>query len=114
MALEYADHQARMYKFSNFLPNSKGKELLSHGNETSKLWHEIFVHMNNMYIQALNKDEMVEGIPSIKSYNGACIGQVVGKHPERSYEKGNKRGATQTLVLVHLELIGNFSSPSYG
>ena len=33
VALGYADHQARMYKFSKFLPNSSGKALLSHANE---------------------------------------------------------------------------------
>ena len=74
VALGYADHQARMYNFSKILPNSNGKVLLSHANETSKLWHEIFGHMNYNYIQTLNKDEMVEGIPSIKSSNVACFG----------------------------------------
>ena len=90
VAIGYADHQERMYKFSNFLPSSSGKVLLSHANDTSNIWHEIFGHMNYKYLQALNKDEMVEGIPSIKSSNGACIGCVVWKHPERIYENGKE------------------------
>ena len=49
---------------------------------------------------------MVEG--------GACIGCVVGKHPEQSYEKGKARRATQTLELVHSDLIGPLPTPSYG
>ena len=81
VALRYADHQVIMYKFSKFLPNSRGKTLLSHGNENYNICHEIFGHMNYKYLQALNKDEVVEGLPSIKSSNGACIGCVVGKHP---------------------------------
>ena len=60
VALGYANHQARMYKFSKFLPNSSGKALLFRANETSKMWHEIFGHMNYKYLQALNKDNMVE------------------------------------------------------
>ena len=36
VALGCADHQVRMYKFSKFLPNSRGKVLISHSNETSK------------------------------------------------------------------------------
>ena len=101
VALGYVDRQVRMYKFSHFLPNSIGKVLLFHANETNKLWHERFVHMNYKYLQALNKDGLVEGLPLIKTSNGACIGCVVGKHPNRSYEKGKARRDTQVLGLVH-------------
>ena len=114
VALGYADHQARMYKFSKFLPNSRGKALLYHSNETYKLWNEIFGHMNYKYPQEINKDEMVEGLPQIKSSNGACNGCVVGKHPEHNYEKGKERRATQPLGLVHSDMIGPLPTPSYG
>ena len=80
VAIGYADHHERMYKFSNFLPTSNEQDLLSHANETSKLWHERFGHMNYKYLQALHRDEMVDGLPQIKPSNGACIGCVVGKH----------------------------------
>ena len=113
VALGYADHQARMYKFSKFLPNSSGKALLSHANETSKLWHDIFGHMNYKYLQELNKDGMVEGIPPINTSNGACIGCVVGKHLERSYKEGKERRDTRVLGLVHSYLIGPLPTPSY-
>ena len=81
IAIGYADHYERMYTFSNFLPTSNDQAILSHANEVSKLWHERFVHMNYKYLQALHRDEMVEGLPKIKSSTGACIGCVVGKHP---------------------------------
>ena len=74
VALGYVHYEARMYRLSPFLPNSRGKALMSHSNETNKLWHEIFGHMNYKYLQALNKDGMVEGIPPIKTSSGACIG----------------------------------------
>ena len=54
VALGYVDHQARMYRFSKFLPNSRGQALLSHATDTSKLWNEIFGQMNYKYLQALN------------------------------------------------------------
>ena len=82
VAVGYADHHERMYKFLNFLPTSNDQALLSHANNTSKLWYEIFHHMNYKYLQALHRDEMVEGLPQIKPSNVACIGCVVGKHPE--------------------------------
>ena len=71
-----------MYKLSNFLPNSSDQVLLSHSNEVSKLWNDSFGHMNYKYLQELHRDEMVEGLPQIKSSNGACIGCVVGKDPK--------------------------------
>ena len=57
---------------------------------------------------------MVEGLPQIRSSNGACIGCVVGKHPEQSYEKGKERRETQPIGLVTLDLIAPFPTPSYG
>ena len=56
----------------------------------------------------------MEGLPSIESSNGACIGCVVGKHPEHSYEKGKEMIPRQTLGLVHSDLICPLPTPSYG
>ena len=50
IAIGYADHHERMYKFSSFLPTSNDQALLSHANEVSKLWHQIFGHMNYKYL----------------------------------------------------------------
>ena len=80
VALGFVDHNARMYKFSHFLPYSQGNVLLSCANETSKLWHERYGHVNYMYLHALNKEGMVEGIPSVEFSNDTCKGCVVGKH----------------------------------
>ena len=70
--------------------------------------------MNFKYLQAIQKDEMVEGLTQIKSSTRACIGCVVGKHPKQSYEKGKGRRETQPLGLVNSGLIGPFPTPSYG
>ena len=83
IAIGYTYHHERMYMFSNFLRTSNDQELLSHGNEVSNLWHERFGHMNYKYLRALHRDEMVEGLLEIISSNEACIGCVVGKHPEK-------------------------------
>ena len=104
--LGFADHQVRMYKFSHFLPYSRGNVLLTHANDTSKLWHERYGHINNKYLQALSKEGMVEGIPSIKISNGTCIGCVVGKDPKCNYENGKVRRHTQLLDLVNTYIIG--------
>ena len=87
----FVDHDSRMYKFSHFLPYSQGNVLLSHSNEAIKLWHERFAHLNYRYLQALSKENMVVGIPSIKFSKGKCKGCIVGKHVERKYDKGKER-----------------------
>ena len=101
VALGFANHDSRMYKFSHFLPYSQGNALMSHDNETINLWHERYVHLNYMYLQALSKDIMVEGIPTIKFSKGTCKGCIVGKHAERKYEKGKERRAVQVLDMIH-------------
>ena len=63
---------------------------MSHSNETNKLWHEIFGHMNYKYLHTLNKERMVEGLPPFMTSNGECIGCVVGKHLEGFYENGKQ------------------------
>ena len=112
--LGFVDHQETMYKLSHFLPYSRGNSLLTHANETRKLWHERYVHINYRYLQELNKEGMVEGLLSIKFSNGTCKGCVEGKHAERSYEKGKARRVVQVLYLVHSYLIGPIPTNSYG
>ena len=69
--------------------------------------------MNYRYLQTLHKQGMVEGLPQIQPSTGACIGCVIGKHPEQRYEEGNARRETQPLGLVHSDLIVHLPTPSY-
>ena len=111
----FDDHDSRMYKFSHFLPYSQGNALMSHANEIRKLWHERFGHLNYKYLQALSKENMVEGLPSIKFSKGTiCKGCMVRKHVECKYDKGKARRAVQVLHLIHSDLIGPLPTPSYG
>ena len=50
-----ANHTSKVYMFSHFLPYSNPFSLLIHANEESKLWHEIFVHINNKYLSNLKE-----------------------------------------------------------
>ena len=54
---------------------------------------------------------MVEGIPPINTSNGACIGFVVGKHPEIAMRKGKKGEPIKFLSwYIHI-LLGLFRHP---
>ena len=50
------DHTSKVYMFSYFVPYySNPSALLIHTNEESKLWHEIFGHLNYKYISDLSE-----------------------------------------------------------
>ena len=53
------DHTSKVYKFSHFLPYSNPSALLIHANEASKLWHEIFGHLNYKYLFYFSEKYMV-------------------------------------------------------
>ena len=76
------DHTSKVHMFSHFLPYSNPSALLIHANEESKLWHEIFGHLNYKYLSDLSEKDMVIGLPNIKFSEGVCQDCIVGKHPE--------------------------------
>ena len=50
-----ANHAQKVYMFSHFLPYSNPSALLIHANEASKIWHEIFGHLNYKYLSDLSE-----------------------------------------------------------
>jgi hypothetical protein len=74
------NHQSRLYTFSEFNePNSS--LCLTHADESSRIWHKRFRHLNYIYMQQLSKHGMVEGLLDIHFSKGICEGCVLGKHP---------------------------------
>ena len=114
VAVGFANHDLRMYKFYHFLSYSQGNVILSHANETHKLLNDKFGHLNYRYLQSLIKEIMVERLPSIKFSKGTYKGCIVGKHVEHKYEKSKARRDVQVIDMIHLNLIGPFPTPSYG
>ena len=79
----FSNHAYKEYEFSHFLPTSYPKSLLTHANNTSKLWNEWFGHMTFKYLQHLHNDKLVGGFPLIKSSEGVCLDLLVGNHPNK-------------------------------
>ena len=77
----FANHSSKAYEFSHFFNVSHPTTLLTHVNNTNKIWHEIFGHLNFKYLQQLHNYKMVEGLPLIQTSDGVCHGCLVGKHP---------------------------------
>ena len=87
---------------------SNPSTLLIHANEESKLWHEIFVHLNYKYISDLSENDMVIGLPKIKFSKGVCQGCILGKHPDHKYERASHERTSAPIELINSDNSGPF------
>jgi hypothetical protein len=56
---------------------------------------------------------MVTGIPLVSCRDGVCVSCVLGKHHRDSFDKRASWHASGPLQLVHSDLCGPLSSPSF-
>jgi hypothetical protein len=111
IAIGEVDHKSRLYKFTKFVDHNSSL-LLTHVDDSSRVWHERFGPLNFRYMQRLVEQGMVKGFPYIHFSEGDCEGCILGKHHEENFEKGQARRASSSLDLVHSDLMGPFPHPS--
>jgi hypothetical protein len=100
-----------LYTFSEFIePDSS--LLLTHANESSRIWHERFGHLNFRYMQQLSNKRLVDGLPNIHFSKGIYEGCFLGKHPQEKFDKGKTQKYSYPLDLIHSDLMGPFPHPS--
>jgi hypothetical protein len=90
VATSEVNHQSRLYTFSEFIEPDSAL-LLTHVDESSRIWHERFGHFNFRYMQHLSKHKLVDGIPINHFSKGVCDGCVLGKHPQEKFDKGKSQ-----------------------
>ncbi|KAH9292456.1 hypothetical protein KI387_042361 [Taxus chinensis] len=116
VATGFVDPCSRLYVFESF-DNSAGSSLIAHADSLSKLWHERFGHLNYRYLQQLSSQNMVTGLPKVKSHDGVCPGCMLGKQHLDPFPKGQAKRATARLELVHSDLTSfphrSFSGAKY-
>jgi hypothetical protein len=86
VATSEVNHQSRLYTFFEFIELDYAL-LLTHADESSRIWHERFKNLNFIYMQQINKKGMVDGLPNIHFSKGICEGCVLGKHPQEKFDK---------------------------
>jgi hypothetical protein len=84
------NHQSRLYTFFEFIEPDSAL-LLIHADESSRIWHESFGHLNFRYIQQLNKHRLVDGLPDIHFSKGVCEGCFLRKHVQEKFVKGKSQ-----------------------
>jgi hypothetical protein len=113
LATGIVDDITRLYKFDNFGSSSFSSVFVAHSDDLSKLWHEQFGHLNYCSLQQLCNQQMVTGLPLVSCRDGVCVGCVLGKHHQDSFDKHASWHASGPLQLVHSDLSGPLSSPSF-
>ena len=78
------------------------------------LWHYRLGHLNIRAIHNMTTNNLVNGLPPIKSNLSLCENCVFGKHPKTSYPTEPVTRATELLALVHTDLCGPMQTPSLG
>ena len=110
------DHGSRLYRFVGF-ETSSGQSFIAHADSLSRLWHERYGHLNDRYLQQMHSQKLVRGLPKVSCTDGVCPGCVLGKQHQDSFPKGKAMCATETLELVHSDLmifpICSFSGSKY-
>jgi hypothetical protein len=101
------NNQSRLYTFSEFIEPDFAL-LLTHVDESSRIWHKMFGHLNFIYMQHLRNNGLVDGLPNIHFSKGICEGCVLGKHPQEKFDKGKNQRDSSPLYLIHSDLMGPF------
>jgi hypothetical protein len=99
------NHQSILYTFCEFIEPDSAL-LLTHVDESSRIWHERFRHLNFRYMQHISNQGMVDSLPNIHFSKGICEGCVLGKHPQDKFDKGKTQRASSPLYMIHSDLMG--------
>jgi hypothetical protein len=110
VAIGEVNHQSRLHTFSEFIEPDSAL-LLTHADESSRIWHERFGHLNFRYMKQTRNKILVDGLPDIHFSNGVCERYVLGKHPQEKFDKGKSHRTSTPLDLIHNDLICPFSHP---
>jgi hypothetical protein len=105
------NHQSRLYTFSEFIEPYYAL-LLTRPDQSSRIWHERFGHLNFIYMQQLRKKGLVDVLLDIHFSKGICEGCVLVKHPQEKFDKGKTQRSSSPLDLIYSDLMGPFPHPS--
>ena len=104
VAYGQVDHGSHLYRFAGF-ENSYGKFFIAHVDSLSRLWNERHGHLNYMYLNKMQSQKLVLGLPKVSCTDGVCPGCFLGKQHQDPFPKGEALHATKPLELVHSDLM---------
>jgi hypothetical protein len=93
VAIDELNHHSRLYTFSEFIEPDYAL-LLTHADESSRIWNERFGNLNFIYMQQFSKQILVDGLSDIHFSKGIYERCVLGKHPQEKFDKGKTQRAS--------------------
>lgn len=80
------------------------------------LWHQRLGHVNEQQLQAMLKEQTVEGIDAATSVDklSFCESCVKGKITRKPFPKSSGSKSTRKLQLIHSDICGPMQTPSLG
>lgn len=68
------------------------------------VWHQRYGHMNSKYLSLLNRNRMVNDLPTVQEEKGICATCLAGKQRRKPFDEGKVWRAKGTLDPVHYDL----------
>ena len=103
-----------IYKLDQHKLNQKPAALMNSTQTSHELWHKRMGHISFKNLCRL-RDGLAHGISfKDKESIGKCISCIEGKQTRLSFPKGTATRATEKLQLIHTDLCGPMSEPSWG
>ncbi|CAH2091010.1 unnamed protein product [Euphydryas editha] len=129
--LASASHIDGLYKLDCSVPNSsclqssflssctlprnvqEQESALAAGSVPVDVWHKRLGHLSLRGMCAL-RDNLAEGVNFHSDQLGDCISCIKGKQTVKTFPKGSTRRSQRLLELVHSDVCGPMSEPSWG
>ena len=94
---------------------SFNKKNLSAFNEDAWIWHKRLGHATMDLISKLSRNDLVDGLPKLKSENNViCDAYVKGKQTRTSFKSKGLISTSRPFELLHMDLLGSISTMSLG
>lgn len=98
-------------KSFSFDPMEEEKAAFPVSASPTDLWHRKLGHFHHFGMIYMLKNQMVQGVPTLRGDLTDCEACQLGKHTRQPFPKGAWR-ATQKLQLVHTDLAEPQRTPS--
>lgn len=83
--------------------------LMTKAEESTRLWHSRFGHVNFKAMNLMSTDKMAHGLPVFSRSIEVCEGCIMSKQTRRPFPHQSDFRATQALELIHGDLCGPIS-----
>lgn len=99
----------------NVNTTSKAENICFSAKETERdMWHKRLGHCNLRYMKQKFEDDLVSGLPKLRSGGDACDSCIMGKMSRLPFPEITVEGTSKVLERIHVDLCGPMPEDSIG